>query len=141
MVKTYMEAIRRNVMRNVVNAHAVQGLPYSSAVISGGLCFVSGQFGTDEGGRPIGDVEEQTTVALDHLEGVLRLAELNLDDVVRTTVWLRNLDDFDAMNRAYRTRFAERPPARVTIQVANLLFGATVEIDAIAAIPAYAPDH
>jgi 2-iminobutanoate/2-iminopropanoate deaminase len=54
---------------------------------------------------------------------------------VRVTVWLRRLADFDAMNRAYRTRFPAEPPARVTVAVDDLLFGAAVEIDAVAAMP------
>lgn len=119
-------------MRKVINAHLVQGLPYSSAVVAGGFCFVSGQFGTDQSNRPVGDVEQQTTIALDHLEAVLHRAGLTLADVVRTTVWLRRLGDFDAMNRAYRARFPEQPPARVTIQAADMLFDADVELDAIA---------
>ena len=97
------------------------------------LCFVSGQFGTDRDNHPVGDIEQQTAVALDHLEEVLTRADLTMADVVRITVWLRDLNDFDAMNRAYRKRFPAPQPARVTVQAAGLLFGAAVEIDAIAA--------
>jgi 2-iminobutanoate/2-iminopropanoate deaminase len=121
------------VMKTAINAHHIAGVPYSPAVIAGGLCFISGQFGTDADNHPVGDVEEQTTIAIDHLEEVLRLSDLTLQDVVRITVWLRNVDDFEAMNRAYRERFAAPYPARVTVQAAGLLFGAAVEIDAIAA--------
>jgi 2-iminobutanoate/2-iminopropanoate deaminase len=121
------------VMKTAINAHHIAGVPYSSAVIAGGLCFISGQFGTDADNHPVGDVEQQTTIAIDHLEEVLRLADLSLEDVVRITVWLRNVNDFDAMNRAYRERFPAPQPARVTVQAAGLLFGAAVEIDAIAA--------
>ncbi|PZS28314.1 MAG: hypothetical protein DLM59_14910 [Pseudonocardiales bacterium] len=121
-------------MRNTVKGNVAEGIPYSAAVIGGGLCFVSGQFGTDADNRPIGDVEQQTEIALDHMETVLKLAGLSLDDVVKATVWLTSLDDFAAMNRAYRTRFPADPPARVTVQVERLLFGAAVEVDAIAAI-------
>jgi 2-iminobutanoate/2-iminopropanoate deaminase len=122
------------VMKTAINAqHHIAGVPYSSAVTAGGLCFVSGQFGTDRDNRPVGDVEQQTSVALDHLEDVLSRADLSLADVVRITVWLRDLDDFDAMNRAYRERFPAPQPARVTVEAAGLLFGAAVEIDAIAA--------
>jgi 2-iminobutanoate/2-iminopropanoate deaminase len=120
-------------MKTAINAHHITGVPYSSAVMTGGLCFISGQFGTDADNHPVGDVEVQTGIAIDHLEEVLRHADLRLADVVRITVWLRSLDDFDAMNRAYRGRFPQPPPARVTVQAARLLFGAAVEIDAIAA--------
>jgi 2-iminobutanoate/2-iminopropanoate deaminase len=122
------------VMKTAINTqHHITGVPYSSAVMAGGLCFISGQFGTDADNHPVGDVERQTTIAIDHLEEVLQRADLSLEDVVRITVWLLNLDDFDAMNRAYRERFPAPQPARVTVQVAGLLFGAAVEIDAVAA--------
>lgn len=121
--------------RRIIDAPVAANLPYSAAVVAGGLCFVAGQFGTDDENRPIGDVEQQTALAIDHLETVLKRAGSSLDQVVRVTVWLRTLDDFDAMNRAYRKRFPEDPPARVTVAVVALLFGAAVEIDAVAALP------
>jgi len=122
-------------MKKIVAAPTVVGLPYSAGVVAAGLCFVSGQFGTDADNRPVGAVEEQTALALDHIEAVLARAGSDLANVVRTTIWLRSLDDFEGMNTAYRARFAQDPPARVTIQVAGLLFGAAVEIDAIAVVP------
>ena len=122
-------------MRRIVHAPTAANLPYSAAVVAGGLCFVAGQFGTDSDNRPVGDVEQQTALALDHLEAVLEKAGTRLDQVVRMTVWLRSLDTFDAMNRAYRGRFPNGPPARVTVAVDNLLFGASVELDAVAAMP------
>ena len=122
-------------MRTVVEAPIPGNLPISAAVVAGGLCFVGGQFGTDHDNKPIGGVEEQTRVALDHLAAVLEKAGTRLDLVVRMTVFLRNLDDFTAMNRAYRPRFPQSPPARVTIGVADLLFGAAVELEAVAAMP------
>jgi len=122
-------------MKRTVNAPTVANLPYSAAAIAGGLCFVAGQFGTDEQNRPVGDVERQTAVAIDHLEAVLKSAGTRLDQVVRVTVWLRKLEDFDAVNRAYRKRFPKEPPARVTVAVSDLLFGASVELDAVAAMP------
>lgn len=122
-------------MRRIVDAPTAANLPYSAAVVAGGLCFVAGQFGTDGDNRPVGGVEEQTTLALDHLEAVLRAAGTRLDQVVRVTVWLRTLSDFEAMNRAYQGRFPKGPPARVTVAVEDLLFGASVEVDAVAAMP------
>jgi 2-iminobutanoate/2-iminopropanoate deaminase len=126
-------------MRRIVDApfppNPGGSLPFSAAVVAGGLCFVAGQFGTDEDNRPIGDVEEQTRVALDHLAAVLEKAGTRLELVVRATVFLRSLDDFAAMNRSYRARFPLGPPARITIGVADLLFGADVEIEAVAAMP------
>jgi 2-iminobutanoate/2-iminopropanoate deaminase len=122
-------------MKRIVDAPIAAGLPYSAAVVSAGLCFTAGQFGTDDQNRPVGGVEEQTALAIDHLHAVLEAAGTRLDLVVRVTIWLRQLSDFDAMNRAYRARFKERLPARVTIAVSELLFGAAVEIDAVAAMP------
>ncbi|HLI51615.1 MAG TPA: RidA family protein [Thermomicrobiaceae bacterium] len=121
--------------KQIVNASTVPGLPYSAGVIANGFCFVAGQFGTDADDKPVGDVEEQTGLAIDHLEAVLRAAGSDLSRVVRTTVYLCSYDDFPAMNRAYRERFGENPPARVSLRVAELLFGARVEIDAIAVVP------
>jgi 2-iminobutanoate/2-iminopropanoate deaminase len=122
-------------MRHAVEAPIPGNLPVSAAVVSSGLCFVGGQFGIDADHRPVEGVEQQTALAIDHLEVVLKSAGTRLDLVVRTTVWLRSLDDFEAMNRAYRLRFPRSPPARVTLGVSQILFGASVEIDAVAAMP------
>jgi 2-iminobutanoate/2-iminopropanoate deaminase len=126
---------RDRAMRRSVDAPIPGNLPISAAVVAAGLCFVGAQFGIDADNKPVGDVERQTALAIDNLEAVLEKAGTRLDLVVRTTVWLRTLDDFDAMNRAYRVRFPESPPARVTVAVAGILFGAAVEIDAVAAMP------
>jgi 2-iminobutanoate/2-iminopropanoate deaminase len=122
-------------MRTIVDLPIAGNLPFSTAVIAAGLCFVAGQFGIDEQNRPIGDVERQTRLALDRLSRVLAEAGTSLDQLVRVTVYLKSLDDFDAMNRAYRARFPKEPPARLTLGVSDLLFGASVELEAIAAMP------
>lgn len=122
-------------MRTIVDMPIAGNLPFSTAVIAGGLCFVAGQFGIDKENRPVGDVERQTQLALDRLDQVLKEAGTSLDQLVRVTVYLKKLDDFDAMNRAYRARFPKAPPARLTLGVSELLFGADVELEAIAAMP------
>jgi 2-iminobutanoate/2-iminopropanoate deaminase len=122
-------------MRTIVDLPIAGNLPFSTAVIAGGLCFVAGQFGIDRENRPVGDVERQTQLALDRLAEVLAKAGTSLDHLVRVTVYLKTLGDFDAMNRAYRARFPTAPPARVTLGVSDLLFGAAVELDAVAAMP------
>jgi len=133
---THPEAPERNAdMRRTIENNIPGGLPISAAVVAGGLCFTGAQFGIDADNRPVGDVERQTALALDHLEEVLKHAGTRLDLVVRITVYLRSLDDFDAMNRAYRGRFPKSPPARVTIGAKDLLFGAAMELDAVAAMP------
>jgi 2-iminobutanoate/2-iminopropanoate deaminase len=122
-------------MRRTVDAPIPGNLPISAGVVANGFCFVGPQFGIDDAHRPVGDVEQQTALALDNIERVLKKAGTRMDLVVRTTVWLRSIDDFEAMNRAYRPRFPESPPARVTVGVSGMLFGAAVEIDAVAAMP------
>jgi 2-iminobutanoate/2-iminopropanoate deaminase len=111
--------------------------PYSQAIRSGGLLFVSGQIPLDPGTGALvdGGIEQQTSRALDNLAAVLGAAGCRAGDVVRTTVYLTDLDDFEAMNRVYAARFADRPPARVCVEVSRLPKGARVEIDAIARVP------
>jgi 2-iminobutanoate/2-iminopropanoate deaminase len=107
--------------------------PYSQAIRAGGLLFCSGQIPLDPAtGRMVeGDVAAQTRQVLDNLEAVLAAAGASLADIVRTTVYLADLNDFGAMNEVYATRFPAPAPARSTIQAARLPRDARVEIDAI----------
>ena len=111
-----------------------QGAPYSQAIKAGGLVFVSGQVALVPGATgPVGsDVGEQTEQVLANLRAILEAAGSSLERVVKTTVYLTNLDDFQAMNDVYRTHVGEVPPARATVEVSALPSGALVEIDAIA---------
>jgi len=111
-----------------------QGAPYSQAIKGNGLVFVSGQLGLAPGGSEMvgPGVEEQTSQILDNLEAILTEAGTGLDRIVKTTVFLANLDDFQAMNGVYAGRVGAVPPARSTVEVAALPSGALVEIDAIA---------
>ena len=111
-----------------------QGAPYSQAIKAGGLVFVSGQVALVLGAtEPVGsDVGEQTEQVLANLRAILEAAGSSLERVVKTTVYLTNLDDFQAMNDVYRTHVGEVPPARATVEVSALPSGALVEIDAIA---------
>ncbi len=108
--------------------------PYSQAIRAGVFLFVSGQIPADPatGALVEGDVAGQTRRALSNLQAILAAASATLDDVVRTTVYLANLDDFAAMNRVYGEFFTAPAPARSTVEVARLPKGARVEIDAIA---------
>jgi 2-iminobutanoate/2-iminopropanoate deaminase len=111
-----------------------QGAPYSQAIKAGGLVFVSGQLGLTPGAKEI-DVEgisEQTEQVFANLKAILEAAGSSLDRVVKTTVYLRNLDDFQGMNEVYRRYVGDVPPARATLEVSALPSGALVEIDAIA---------
>ncbi|HEY7603738.1 MAG TPA: Rid family detoxifying hydrolase [Gaiellaceae bacterium] len=111
-----------------------QGAPYSQAIKAGGLVFVSGQVAlTPGGGVPAGDgVAEQTEQVFANLCAILEAAGTGLDRLVKATVYLRSLDDFQEMNDVYRRYVGEVPPARATVEVSALPSGALVEIDAIA---------
>jgi 2-iminobutanoate/2-iminopropanoate deaminase len=108
--------------------------PYSQAVRAGGLVFLSGQIPLDHasGQMTTGDITAQTDRVMKNLGAVLAAAGCSFDDVVRTTIFLTNLGDFQAVNEAYGKHFRGTPPARATVQVAALPRGANVEIDAIA---------
>jgi len=111
--------------------------PYSQAVRIGDLVFASGQVALDPvGGQLVpGDVAEQTTRALENIRAVLTEAGLGLADVVKTTVFLKSMGDFAAMNEVYAKYLAPEgvvPPARSTVAVAGLPKDALVEIEVIA---------
>ena len=108
--------------------------PYSQGIKAGSLLFLSGQISIDPKTNQMasGSVEEQTKQALENLDAVLRAAGMSLDNVVNTTVFLKDVNDFGKMNTVYATFFKNKPPARATVQVARLPRDALVEISAIA---------
>lgn len=110
--------------------------PYSQAVRAGNLVFASGQIPIDPatGEFVAGGIAEQTEQVLRNLTAVFSAAGLGLNQVVKTTVFLANMDDFTAMNEVYGRFFGAEPPARATIQAARLPRDARVEIEAIAVI-------
>ena len=111
-----------------------QGAPYSQAIRANGLVFVSGQLSL----RPdhaaiVGDgIAEQTEQVFANLRAILEEAGSSLEQLVKTTVFLQNLDDFGGMNEVYSKHVGDTPPARSTVEVAKLPSGALVEIEAIA---------
>ena len=112
--------------------------PYSQAIKVGNTVFLSGQIALDPTGKTelsSLDVEAQTHRAMDNLAAVLAAAGLSMKDVVATTLYVADLKDFEAINRAYGSYFASSPPARSTVQVAALPRGAKIEISAIASKP------
>lgn len=111
--------------------------PYSHAIDDGTHVFCSGQTPIDpETGRlREGGVADQTHQCFDNLFAVLSDGGLDSDDVVKVNVYLTDMADFDEMNRAYRTRFSDPPPARTTVGVAALPMGARVEIELVARKP------
>jgi 2-iminobutanoate/2-iminopropanoate deaminase len=108
--------------------------PYSQAVRAGQLLFVSGQVPLDPGTGQLvnGDIAAQTRRVFDNLGAVLKAGGRSFADVVRTTVFLADMNDFAAMNEVYGQYFSEPYPARATVQVARLPKEARVEIDVIA---------
>jgi 2-iminobutanoate/2-iminopropanoate deaminase len=110
-----------------------QGAPYNQAVKAAGLVFVAGQLGLRPGDKaPVEGIAEQTEQVLANVRAILEEAGSSLDRLVKTTVFLQNLDDFTAMNEVYARHVGESPPARSTVEVAKLPSGALVEIEAIA---------
>jgi len=110
--------------------------PYSQAMKSNGFVFLSGQVALDPlSGDLVGsDVRQQAERVLENLKEILEAAGASLNHVVRTTVFLKDMNDFPAMNEVYGRYFVSAPPARSTVQVARLPKDALVEIDVIAAL-------
>jgi 2-iminobutanoate/2-iminopropanoate deaminase len=109
--------------------------PYSQAIKVGGWLFISGQVPLNPvDGEIRGDIREQSRQALENVKSVVNAAGGSLTDVVKTTVFLKNLDDFNAMNEIYAQYFTQDAPARSTAEVSRIPRGALVEIEAIAFI-------
>lgn len=107
--------------------------PYSQGKIFGDLIFASGQIALMANGEFVnGDINAQTRQVLENLKAVLESAESNLDSVIKTTIFLTDIDDFAVVNKIYASYFGENKPARSTIAVKELPKGAKVEIECIA---------
>ena len=107
--------------------------PYSQAIVANGMVFTSGQIALRPDGTFLeGDVEAQTTQVLENLQAVLKEAKSGLNYVVKTTIFLANMDDFARVNAVYGSFFGEHKPARSTVAVKTLPKNALVEIEAIA---------
>ncbi len=110
--------------------------PYSQAIRFGNLIFVSGQIPIEpEAGKILkGDIKEQAKLILENLNNVLAASGSSLDNVLRTTIFLTDLENYPVVNETYAQYFNDLPPARSTVQVAKLPMDAQIEIDAIACI-------
>ncbi|MGA7687535.1 MAG: RidA family protein [Terriglobales bacterium] len=108
--------------------------PYSQAIRAGGLLFTSGQVAIDPATQQViaGDIAAQTDRVMKNLVAILETAGSGLEKVVRCTVFLKNMNDFGAMNEVYARYFKQAPPARSTVEVARLPKDVQVEIDVIA---------
>lgn len=107
--------------------------PYSQAVVAGNLLFVSGQIPLDPETSELvgGDIETQTRRVLDNVKAIVRAAGADMDRVVKTTIFLADMNDFAAVNGVYAEYFNATLPARATVQVAGLPKGVPVEIEAV----------
>ena len=117
---------------NTQNAPAAIG-PYSQGVKVGNLIFTSGQLPINpQSGELVADIEGATKQSLDNVKAILESTGTSMDKVVKTVVFLRDMNDFAAMNTVYATYFSSNPPARSAVQVARLPKDAIIEIEAIA---------
>ena len=124
----------KRVVRTEAAPAPFQGAPYSQAIRVGDLVFVSGQLALRPGEKELmgGGIGPQTEQVLANLRAILEAAGSGLDRLVKTTVLLQSLDDFQGMNEVYAKHVGDQPPARSTFEVAKLPSGALVEIEAIA---------
>ena len=114
------------------NAPAAVG-PYSQAIIAGGMLYTSGQLGLDHVTGMLTDgVEAQARQSLQHILAILEEARLEKTDVVKTTVFIRNMADFAAVNEIYASFFGDHKPARSCVEVSQLPKGGLIEIEAVA---------
>jgi len=107
--------------------------PYSAAVEAGDFIFISGQIALDpKTGEVITDIQSATRQVLTNMQTILEEAGLNLTNIVKTTIYLKNINDFAAVNEIYAGFFPQEPPARSTMEVSSLPKGVPIEIEAIA---------
>jgi 2-iminobutanoate/2-iminopropanoate deaminase len=128
--------VNKDVVRTELAPAPFQGAPYSQAIKANGFVFVSGQLALRPGEKDLtgGEIGAQTEQVLANLRAILEEAGSSLDRLVKTTVFLQNLDDFAGMNEVYAKHVGSTPPARSTVEVAKLPSGALVEIEAIALV-------
>jgi 2-iminobutanoate/2-iminopropanoate deaminase len=126
----------KDVVRTEAAPAPFQGAPYSQAIKANGFVFISGQLALRPGEKDLmgGEIGAQTEQVFANLRAILEEAGSSLDQLVKTTVFLQNLDDFAGMNEVYAKHVGSTPPARSTVEVAKLPSGALVEIEAIALV-------
>jgi 2-iminobutanoate/2-iminopropanoate deaminase len=125
--------MEKQVVRTEAAPAPFQGAPYNQAIVAGDFVFIAGQLGLKPGDTAIeGGIAQQTEQALANIRTILEAAGSSMHNLVKTSVFLVDLDDFQAMNAVYASAVGDRPPARSTFQVAKLPSGALVEIEAVA---------
>lgn len=109
--------------------------PYNQGIVAGGFLFTSGQLPIHpETGNVAATIEEQTVQVLDNLKAIIDEAGTSLENIVKCTVYLQNMNDFEVMNKIYGTYFKGIAPARACVEVSKMAKNALVEIDAIATV-------
>jgi len=109
---------------------------YSQAIIVDGILYSSGQIGLDKNGKLVGDgVDIQTKQVLENLKAILDEVGASLNDVIKTTIFLKNIDDFEVVNKIYASYFKSNRPARSTVAVSALPKNVKIEIECIAKLP------
>jgi 2-iminobutanoate/2-iminopropanoate deaminase len=127
-------------MKQIIRTEAApapfQGAPYNQAIVANGFVFVAGQLGVDPatGNVVDGGISAQTEQLFANLRAILEAAGSSIDQIVKTAVFLSQLDDFAQMNEVYAANIGDTPPARSTVEVGRLPAGALVEIEAIALV-------
>lgn len=126
-------ALAQNRVVSTPNAPAAIG-PYSQAIMAGNTLYLAGQIAIDPATNQVrsGTIEEETRLVLDNLKAVVEAAGMTMANIVSTTVFLSDLNEFPRMNAVYATYFPANPPARATVQVARLPRDVKIEIAAIA---------
>ena len=110
--------------------------PYSQAIQAGNLIFISGQIPLDPATGELvkGDIRQQTQQVLENIKGILESQEIKMEDVVKATIFLKDMGNFNQVNEVYATYFSSFPPARSTVEVTRLPRDVEIEIEAIAVI-------
>ncbi|GAB4127271.1 MAG: RidA family protein [Raineya sp.] len=108
--------------------------PYSQAILAGNMLFVSGQIALKEGQMIQSSIVEETQQVMKNLGAILEAAGMNFSNIVKTTIFLKDLNNFQTINEVYASYFSEAPPARETVEVSRLPKDANVEISCVAII-------
>ncbi len=129
----------RKMKKTVIHTHEAPAAigPYSQAIEAGNFIFLSGQIPIDPktGEMKAGDIRQQTRQVLENIKGLLRSQGLGMEDVVKVTIFLKDMGSFNQVNEVYATYFSSSPPARSTVEVARLPRDVGIEIEAIALTP------
>ena len=127
-------AVAQNAKRRAVKTGPPNGI-FTPAIVTGDLVFTSGQIGVDAKGQIVeGGIEAQTEQVFRNLATVLEAAGSSVDNIVKATVFLADMNDYNTMNELYKKHFKGDPPARTTVQVARLPRDAKIEIEAVAVL-------